>query len=417
MLSVKAYTLANGLRVVWYPDPTHSVYLTLSTRGGPRFEQFEEFGISHFFEHLCVRNPDLLRKMELLGDGLANAETDLEDISYYFSFPNRNLLKGVELLGQVWISSVSAMEFEKERAVVEIEYVELATDPRSVLDDLFMGEAWRGHPLGSSDTILWQQNLPNQTLEQFRSFRSRIQCGKNTVLSVLGDDVPMPRLLEILERTMGQLPEGSTFKIDHQPLPNRNGFTVVKQDCPFELVHCLLGFPLPRLKAAERLALDAFSTWFGDPDLFSAVLFDRVRNDLGLVYGISSKTEYFYDSAALAVRWSCAREDVELILNVVMDEIQKIARDGMSRDEFQRAKEILFLRREIALEQPATISEFLAEEYLRFGRVDNPADWVRQARRTRRPDLVHLVRNYLTPQRAVLALYGPVENITPRILI
>src|SRR3972149_3422955 len=94
MLSVKVYTLTNGLRVVWYPDPTHSIYMTLTTRGGSRFERFEELGISHVLEHLCVRNPNLHREMELLGDGLANAETDLEDISYFFSFPPRNLLKG-----------------------------------------------------------------------------------------------------------------------------------------------------------------------------------------------------------------------------------------------------------------------------------------------------------------------------------
>src|SRR3972149_2563256 len=199
MLSVKVYTLTNGLRVVWYPDPTHSIYMTLTTRGGSRFERFEELGISHVLEHLCVRNPNLHREMELLGDGLANAETDLEDISYFFSFPPRNLLKGVELLGRLWNSPVSAEEFERERAVIGIEYVAESTDPE-----------------------------------------------------------------------------------------------------------CLLGFTLPRLKAAERLALAIFHTYLGDPELFSSVLFDRVRNDLGLVYGIWSGVESFYDSTALKVRWTCA---------------------------------------------------------------------------------------------------------------
>ena len=117
------------------------------------------------------------------------------------------------------------------------------------------------------------------------------------------------------------------------------------------------------------------------------------------------------------MRWTCAREDVELILNVVVNEIQGITQNGMSREEFRRAKEILFLRREISLEQPATTSEVLAEEQLRSGRVVNPTDWIKQTRRARRSELVHLFRDHLTPQKAVLALYGPVEDITPRILI
>src|SRR3989344_2898389 len=387
MLSVKVYTLTNGLRVVWYPDPTHSIYMTLTTRGGSRFERFEELGISHVLEHLCVRNPNLHREMELLGDGLANAETDLEDISYFFSFPPRNLLKGVKLLGRLWNSPVSAEEFERERAVIGIEYVAESADPEFVLDDLLMATAWRGHPLGNSDIALWQQNLPNLTLEQFRSFRSRIQCGKNTVLSVLGDEVDITKLLEVLERTMGQLPAGNILKIERFPLPILDGFTVVKRKYPSEHVHCLLGFTLPRLKAAERLALAVFHTYLGDPELFSSALFDRVRNDL------------------------------ELVLNVVVNEIQGITQNGMSREEFRRAKEILFLRREISLEQPATTSEVLAEEQLRSGRVVNPTDWIKQTRRARRSELVHLFRDHLTPQKAVLALYGPVEDITPRILI
>jgi len=417
MLSVKVHTLTNGLRVVWYPDPTHSIYMTLTNRGGSRFERFEELGISHVLEHLCVRNPKLHREMELLGDGLANAETDLEDISYFFSFPPRNLLKGVELLGRLWNSPVSAEEFERERAVIGIEYVAESTDPEFVLEDLLMATAWRGHPLGNSDIALWQQNLQNLTLEQFRSFRSRIQCGKNTVLSVLGDEVNITQLLEVLERTMGQLPAGNILKIERFPLPILDRFTVVKREYPSEHVHCLLGFTLPRLKAAERLALAIFHTYLGDPELFSSVLFDRVRNDLGLVYGIWSGVESFYDSTALKVRWTCAREDVELILNVVIDEIQRITQNGMSREEFRRAREILFLRREISLEQPTTTSEALAEEHLRSGRVVNPTDWIKQTRRARRSELVHLLRDHFTSQKAVLALYGPVEDITPRILI
>ncbi len=416
MAVVKIHTLSNGLRVVHYFETTYSVYMTLSHRAGPRFESPEESGLGHIFEHLCVRKPELHREIELLGNGLWNADVDNEAISYYFSFPNRNVLKGVELFYQLWTAPVSAEVFEREMSVVGIEYVDESIDQDYVLDDLFMQTAWAGHPLGRGDIATWRQNASNLTFEQFLAFRQRVQCGRNSVLAVVGE-TPVEPLLEVLERTFGKIPAGEEVKAKKLPLPSPNGFKVAKRVRDFEHVHCRLGFALPKLKAAERLALSAFSTYFGDPELFSAVLFNRVRNDLGLVYYIWAEPEFFYDSAALKVSWTCAPENVELIMNVILEEILTIARNGMSLDEFRRAREVLYVKREASLEEPITLSMNLAEEGIESHRVRNPRDWVKQARSVQRAEITRLVREYLTPQRAVMALYGPVENITPRILI
>ncbi|MEX2053592.1 MAG: pitrilysin family protein [Patescibacteria group bacterium] len=416
-MAFKVHTLSNGLRVVLYPESYRSAYMTLITRAGPRFERPEESGLSHIFEHLVVSDPEIHYEMESIGEGLSNAETDAEDVSYFFSFPKRNLLKGMEAFARLWTASVSAADFERERTVIGIEYGGTGDlTPHTVADDLFMRTAWRGHPLGKNDTEPWQADLPNLTREQFESFRRRVNCGRNAALAVVGE-VPLPLFWKVLERSLGTLPEGELLPVVHQPLPVREGFTVVKQAGAQKQAHCLLGFPLPRLLSAQRRALDVLGTYLGGESLFSSVLFRRVREEQALVYYIASEVDSFYDSGAFKVYWTCPPANVEPVLNVVLGEIRRIAHGRISSEEFRRARHVLALQKESQLEEPLTVSMALAEELIRSGRVSNPNLWPKQARRARRADLVRFAREHLNPERAVLALYGPVENLEPRILV
>jgi len=300
--------------------------------------------------------------------------------------------------------------------VLGIEYAGASEDPSTILDDLFIRTAWHGHILGRNDTVPWQDNLPYLTFEQFSAFRQKVNCGRNMVLAVVGDP-PIQPFLEVLEETLGTLPEGELLPVEHFPLPVREGFTVVKQAGVLKQVHALLGFPLPRLTGSERRGLEILNMYLGDLNLFSSVLFRRVREELALVYYIESTVETFYDSSTFMVKWICPPFNLETILNVVLEEIGEVAREGISQKEFRRARQVLSLQKEGQLEEPVTISAALAEEMIRAGRVSDPELWPKKVRRVRRADMIRVAQSHLNPDRAVLALYGPVENLEPRILV
>ena len=415
-MAVEVHTLDNGLRVVLYRHKIDSVYMTLINRGSARFERPEELGISHILEHLLVRDPEMIYKIESLGEGLSNAETGSEEISYYFSFPHRNTLRGAKLMFRLWTTPISAREFELERRTITTEYIEETADPNFALDDLFRSTALRGHPLEQDDTRRWQKNLPNLTLEQFAEFRQKTQCGRNTVLTVVGN-VPTQPFLDVVRNGLDGMSAGELLPIKKFPLTPLEKFTVVKDVRPIDQVHCLLGFAHSELNARERLARSVLSTYLGGCTLFSSVLFRKIREERALVYYIESDTETFYDSGAWVVKWICAPGDVETVLNLVLEEIVKISRDGMPLKEFRRSRHILALNRESELEEPVTISEALAEETIRYGKPSDPARWPAQVRRARQEEVIEFAQKHLNPQRAVLAMFGPVENLEPRILV
>ena len=108
---VRVRTLSNGLRVIFYNYNIDWVQGILLNRAGPRVEQPEELGLTHIFEHLCARNAKAHFEMENLGEGLENAYTGGEDVSYWFSFLKRNALAGIESFFRLWTAPVTERRF------------------------------------------------------------------------------------------------------------------------------------------------------------------------------------------------------------------------------------------------------------------------------------------------------------------
>jgi len=412
---VRVRTLSNGLRVIFYNYNIDWVQGILLNRAGPRVEQPEELGLTHIFEHLCARNAKAHFEMENLGEGLENAYTGGEDVSYWFSFLKRNALAGIESFFRLWTAPVTVEDFEREREVLQIEYAERnsVANPGAVLYDLLMRTGWQGHPLRFDDTLLWHRNLSRLTYEQFHKFRPRINCGNNTVLVLIGH-IPIRKLMEVLERTFGMLPVGHRPTIKSRPLKKISRFTVVKKSGELDLAYCLLAFPFPKLKSRSRRALELISGHLGDSEHFSSALFQKVREDRSLVYSIFTDTFRFSDSGAFYVFWVCPPKNVQPVLDIIRREMRGWVNGKISAVEFERARHVLALKWESSQHYSDYIVGELAEELTFGGKVSNPRLWAKTARSMRRSDAIEVARRYLKPNQALLTMYGKVGNLRPR---
>ena len=100
---ITEYRLANGLRVLLYPDaskPTITTNITYLV--GSRMEHYGETGMAHLLEHMLFKGtknrPDTWKILNELG-GDANGTTNFDRTNYYVSFPasEENLKKALDL--------------------------------------------------------------------------------------------------------------------------------------------------------------------------------------------------------------------------------------------------------------------------------------------------------------------------------
>ncbi|MGD0892419.1 MAG: pitrilysin family protein [Terracidiphilus sp.] len=156
----------------------------------------EKFVIPNQFTDVAERNG---------AEGL-NAETGLDDTSYFWSMPE-NRLELWAWLESGRLSDVVPREFYKERDVV-IEERRMRTDsnPEGRLFEQFAATAYVAHNYGRSG-IGWPSEVSQINATEAMAFHKKYYVGANIVIAVVGD-VKASEAMPMLEKYFSKVPGG-----------------------------------------------------------------------------------------------------------------------------------------------------------------------------------------------------------------
>ena len=128
-MSEKLYVTKNGIKIYSYRNENaHSFFVSMYLRAGSMFEREEDSGITHFLEHVAIRNVNALMgdKLYALLDkyGLSfNASTASEMVQFYVSGSPKYFAIGANIIASV-LSPISlskdGISVERERIKAEI---------------------------------------------------------------------------------------------------------------------------------------------------------------------------------------------------------------------------------------------------------------------------------------------------------
>ena len=128
-MSEKLYVTKNGIKIYSYKNESaHSFFVSMFLRAGSMFEREEDGGITHFLEHISIRNVNALMGDSLYAMldkyGLAfNASTSTEMVQFYVSGSPKNFCVGAKILASVIspiILDAGSISVERERIKAEI---------------------------------------------------------------------------------------------------------------------------------------------------------------------------------------------------------------------------------------------------------------------------------------------------------
>ena len=128
-MSERLYVTKNGIKIYSYRNEhAHSFFVSMFLRAGSMFEREEDSGITHFLEHVAIRNVNALMgdKLYALLDkyGLAfNASTASEMVQFYVSGSPKNFSTGASILASVLspiILDTGSISVERDRIKAEI---------------------------------------------------------------------------------------------------------------------------------------------------------------------------------------------------------------------------------------------------------------------------------------------------------
>lgn len=334
----KLTTLDTGLSVVSEHMPgVHSVALGFWIGTGSRFEDHAQAGLSHLIEHLLFRGSERYGSTEIdqLFDGIGaelNAGTGKESTSLYARFLHHHLETAFDAMADmVWRPAFEDLDAERDVVLEEIAMYE--DDPQELVFDLLGGATFGDHPLGRA--IIGRAEVvggaPRKAISEFH--RSRY-TPDNVVIAAAGavDHEELVALATAASNS-SQSQQASTPK----PASERHRPRAVFRQKETEQFHVCVGGVGIALHDERRFALRILDTVLGGSS--SSRLFQEVRERRGLAYSIHSFNALFADTGQVGLYLGTRTEHLAEAIEVVGEQLNRVAREGVTERELERAKE------------------------------------------------------------------------------
>lgn len=403
---IQTHTLDNGLTIMMEQLPyLRSAAIGLFVKAGAIMEEAGQNGLAHFIEHMAFKGTQtrsarqIAEEIDLIG-GNVNAATSKTATSYYARVIDKDLKRALDLLADMLVSPRDDMEdFKKEQQVI-LEEIAMETDsPEDLVFNLMHRELFRGQSL--SRTILGgKEAISAYKLDDLRAFRALHYKPGNTVLSVAGHfnaDLLIAWAEKAFEGWQGQ---GRNPVFPNTPI---QGPATFLQDKDVEQAHICVNYPgLPNLHE-DRHALAAFSTAFGGG--VSSRLFQKVREEMGLVYNIYSSPSFYPDCGEFTIYAACAPSKVRQVLDIIGNESETFLSQGIQQKEFEQTMAQIKTGFVLGMESVYQRMAAMGINQLLHQRIVEPREMLAELRKIRRRD-VNRVADGILRQAPVIAIVG-----------
>ena len=328
--------LSNGVRILTETIPqVRSASIGVWVKTGSRHDPAKKTGIAHFIEHMLFKGTgtrsalQIAKEIDALG-GILNASTGKEYTVYYIKVLDEHLQKASEVLFDIFLNSeLDPLEIDKEKKVVLQEIHMVEDSPEDLVSEIFASAVFENTSLGNP--ILGTAESINSILRQDMLNHIETCYDADSIIVAGAGNLEHERLLDIAGKKfepVKNIIRGTSPGIKPRGLNHK----VYERD--LEQIHFTLGVKGPSLKEGRRWAYSVLNSILGGS--MSSMLFQEIREKLGLVYSICSYLNIYEDCGVLAVNAATTPENMKKTLEVLAEQMRKLKRgdfDGIKLDE------------------------------------------------------------------------------------
>jgi len=412
MLDYKLTKFENGLKVITAPlKNTKAVSVFILVGTGSRYETSQENGIAHFLEHMFFKGTknrpktiDIARELDGVGSSY-NAFTGEEYTGFYVRAESSHFNLALDVLHDMLINSLfSEEEIKKEKGVIFEEINMIKDLPSSYVEYVMKELLYGAQPLGKMITGTYE-TITKMDRKSFTGFLNRFYKPENMIVVVAGGD-DNDWLSKIKEK-FGNLekvkPEGFQKISESQSVPQVKIFPKTTDQA-----HFILGFRALQRTDERRPVLKVLNNILGAT--MSSRLFIEIREKRGLCYYISSDIADFIDTGFWGVSAGVDIKRAEEAVKLILAEFSKVKTAKVTDEELTRAKENLKGHLYLSLEESMNVAQFLAEQEMFWGKIDDPDKVVSDIEKVTKKDIKKLANDIFKRENLNLAIVGPFKE-------
>lgn len=410
---ITEYRLANGLRVLLFPDQSkQTITVNITYMVGSKHENYGETGMAHLLEHLVFKgtpnHPDIPKELTEHG-ARPNGTTWVDRTNYFetFNATDENLKWAIDLESDRMINSyIAKKDLDSEMTVVRNEFESGENSPFRVLMQRTMAAAFDWHNYGKS-TIGARSDIENVSIDRLQAFYRKYYQPDNATLVVAGK-FDEPKTLELVNQKFGTIPRPAR---EIQPFytsdPTQDGERSVTVRRVGDIQLVMAAYKIPPGSHADYAPVAVLSQLLGtEPSgrLYKALVdtkkassiyaFDFQWKEPGLLFNIAQ------------VLKESSLEDAKTAMIKTLDDV---AKNPPTKEEVERAKTELLKQIELMFNSSEQVGMALSEAI-------GTGDWrILHLTRDRikavtTEDVVRVAQHYLKPDNRTVGLFIPTEN-------
>lgn len=416
---IKKFKLRNDIEVIVEKlEHVKSVSVGYWVRVGSMNETEKNNGVSHFIEHMLFKGTEHLTAKEIATTmdnigGQLNAFTSKECTCYYAKVMDTHVDIAFNVLSDMIQNPLfEERDIERERGVV-IEEINMYEDsPEDLAHDELAKVMYQNNPLGYPilGTI---ETLTAMDRECIVSYYNQYYTPQNLVISVVGN-VDYDQVIEMLNDRLGD------WEAKHgdfnQKVTEELTTGVVKRTKDIEQFHMCLGFKGYGRNDQRQYSLLVLNNILGGS--MSSRLFQKIREEMGLVYSIYSYPTNYFDTGVFTIYAGMNSNEVETVMALIKDELELLKTESVSDEEFLTAKEQLKGNYILGLESTSSRMINYGRSYLLEGSIKTQEEILEKIDKISKKDIENIIEDIFSNPVSIsyVSDYEKTDEIHNRII-
>lgn len=409
---IQKIELSNGLRLLVREDPRLPlVSMAAVFRGGLLAETRATNGITRLMSKVLLKGTKT-RTAEQIADtieavgGSIGSDAGNNSFSVAVDITQPDLRLGIEILADILLNATmpeTAVVREKEVQLAGIKEDEeqLTTVARNILREAL----FRDHPyaLRGKGSV---ESVSRLTQKDLLEFRDRYLAAKNGVVSVFGN-VKAAEVRDVFEQALAGLKSGE-LALTHAPKPAPLPGTVTVESLKEKAQGVLMvGYRGADMFSPDRYALELIDEASSD---LGSRFFVRIREQMGLAYYVGAGQMQGLVPGLFLFYLGTDPQKIEPVRTALLEEIRKLATEGLTAEELARAKKKLIGQQQIANQSNDSFGYMAALDELYGLGFAHYKTLERDVETTTLEDVRRVAAKYFQNQPYVLAIVRPPDN-------
>jgi zinc protease len=409
---IQKIELSNGLRLLVREDPRLPLVSIASVfRGGLLAETRATNGITRLMAKVLLKGTKT-RTAEQIADtieavgGSIGSDAGNNSFSVAVDVTQPDLGLGVEILADVLLNATMpdeavARERDVQLAGIKEDEEQLTTVARNILREaLFRDHPYALRGKGSAESVA------RLTRKDLLAFRDRHLVGRNGVVSVFGN-VKVAEVRELFEKALGKMKAGE-LALKNPPQPSPLATTVTVESLKEKAQGVLMvGYRGADMFSEDRYALELIDEASSD---LGSRFFVRIREQMGLAYYVGASQMQGLVPGLFLFYLGTDPQKIEPVKAALLEEIGKLATEGLTEEELTRAKKKLIGQQQIANQSNDSFGYMAALDELYGLGFDHYKTLEREVEGITLEDVRRVAAKYFQKQPYVLALVRPPDN-------